>query len=123
VLATVQQFEKPGISLLAIGVLLAVAMMLIKAIKSLPSTSGRSAYAPLALPGPGGQQPQLAGMGRDMTAANSTAAYQHQGFAQIPAEPLAFPDQNQTRGRVAATIAAKPDVSTRVVRAWLKEGV
>lgn len=122
VLATVQQYEKPGISLLAIGVLLVVAMMLIKAIKSLPATGGRSAYAPLALPGPAGQQ-QFAGMGRDSAAANSPGTQQHQGFAQIAAEPLAFPDQNQTRGRVAATIAAKPDVSTRVVRAWLKEGV
>jgi hypothetical protein len=98
--------------------------MLIKAIKSLPSGSGRAGYAPLALP-PGGQHStQFASAAQDMATAISTNAHQHHAYApQIIAEPLAFPDQNQTRGRVAATIAAKPDVSTRVVRAWLKEAV
>ncbi|HEY5086494.1 MAG TPA: flagellar basal-body MS-ring/collar protein FliF [Gemmatimonadaceae bacterium] len=124
-MATVQQFEKPAISLLAIAALLVVAMMLIKAIKSLPTPSGRSAYAPLALAAPGGQHSgQFATAAHEMAAVISTNAHQHQGYSpQAIAEPLAFPEQNHARGRVAATIAAKPDVSTRVVRAWLKEAV
>ena len=126
-MATVQQFEKPGISLLAIAVLLIVAMMLIKAIKSLPTSNGRQAYAPLALAAPGGQQSaQFSSAAHDVATAISTNAHQHQAYLPQPAiiaEPLAFPQQNQMRGRVAATIAAKPDVSSRVVRAWLKEAV
>lgn len=125
-IATVQQFEKPGISLLAIVALLIVAMMLIKAIKSLPAPSNRAAYAPLALPGPGGTHSNhFTSSAVDTANAISSSAHQHQAYAPAPiiAEPLAFPEQNQTRGRVAATIAAKPDVSTRVVRAWLKEAV
>jgi flagellar M-ring protein FliF len=125
-IATVQQFEKPGISLLAIAALFVIAMMLIKAIKSLPSPSGRASYAPLALPaGTGQQSAHFASSAQDMAAAIATTAHQHQPSYPPPystiAEPLAFPQQNQNRGRVAATIAAKPDVSTRVVRAWLKE--
>ncbi len=126
-MATVQQFEKPGISLLAIGVLLIVAMMLIKAIKSLPASHGSSVYAPLALAAPGGQHSaQFPSAAHDVATAISTNAHQHQAYSPQPqmiAEPLAFPQQNQTRGRVAATIAAKPEVSSRVVRAWLKEAV
>lgn len=124
-IATVQQFEKPGISVLAIVALLIVAMMLIKAIKSLPGPSNRLGYAPLALPSGSGQHnSQFASSAVDMANAIATNAHQHQGHAPVPiAEPLAFPEQNQTRGRVAATIAAKPEVSTRVVRAWLKEAV
>src|SRR5665213_1930835 len=122
-IATIQQYEKPGISVLAIAALFVIAMMLIKAIKSLPS-GARSGYAPLALP-PGGQHStQYASAAHDMANAISTNAHQHQAYAPQPiVEPLAFPEQNQTRGRVAATIAAKPDVSARVVRAWLKEAV
>jgi hypothetical protein len=120
--ATVQQYEKPGISILAIIALLVVSMMLIKAIKSLPAAGGRSAYAPLALP-PGQHAAQFSAGAHDMANAISASAHQHQGYAPAIAEPLAFPEQNQTRGRVAATIAAKPEVSTRVVRAWLKEAV
>ncbi|MEO7043520.1 MAG: flagellar basal-body MS-ring/collar protein FliF [Gemmatimonadaceae bacterium] len=121
--ATIQEYQKPGISVLAIAALFVIAMMLIKAIRSLPS-GARTGYAPLALP-PGGQHStQYASAAHDMANAISTNAHQHQAYAPQPiAEPLAFPDQNQTRGRVAATIAAKPDVSTRVVRAWLKEAV
>lgn len=121
--ATIQQYQKPGISVLAIAALFVIAMMLIKAIKSLPS-GARTGYAPLALP-PGGQHStQYASAAHDMANAISTNAHQPQAYApQLMAEPLAFPDQNQTRGRVAATIAAKPEVSTRVVRAWLKEAV
>lgn len=125
-MATVQQFEKPGVSVLAIVALLVVAMMLIKAIKSVPAPEQlRAGYTPLALP-PGSQHAsQFAAAAHDMAAAISTTAHQHQPYSppQIIAEPLAFPEQNQARGRVAATIAAKPDVSTRVVRAWLKEAV
>lgn len=123
---TVQQFEKPGISLLAIVALLVVAMMLIKAIKTLPASTARVGYAPLALPGPGGTHGnQFSSAAHDMANAISTNAHQQQGHSPPPviAQPLAFPEQNQTRGRVAATIAAKPEVSTRVVRAWLKEAV
>ena len=122
-IATIQQYEKPGISVLAIAALFVIAMMLIKAIKSLPS-GARSSYAPLALP-PGGQHStQYASAANDMANAISTNAHQHQAYAPQPiVEPLAFPEQNQARGRVAATIAAKPDVSARVVRAWLKEAV
>src|SRR5665213_2777007 len=123
-IATVQQFEKPGISLLAIAALLVVAMMLIKAIKSIPAPPGRSSYAPLALPS-GSHSNQFATTAHDVATAISATAHQHQAYSapSMIAEPLAFPEQNQTRGRVAATIAAKPDVSTRVVRAWLKEAV
>jgi flagellar M-ring protein FliF len=122
-IATIQQYEKPGISVLALLVVFIIAMMLIKAIKSVPA-NGAPGRAQLALP-PGGQHStQFASTAADMANAISTNAHQHQAYApQIIAEPLAFPDQNQTRGRVAATIAAKPDVSTRVVRAWLKEAV
>ena len=124
IMATVQQFEKPGISLLAIGVLLVVAMMLIKAIKSIPAPSGRGAYAPLALAAPGGQSGQYSSNAHDVATAISATAHQQQGYSPpVIAEPMAFPGQTQTRGRVAATIAANPDVSTRVVRAWLKEAV
>ncbi|MDQ2889529.1 MAG: flagellar M-ring protein FliF [Gemmatimonadota bacterium] len=123
IIATVQQFEKPGISLLAIAALLVVAMMLIKAIKSLPA-AGRSSYAPLALSSGSGQSSgQFAHAAHDMAQVISNSAHQSQTYAPPLPEPLAFPEQNQTRGRVAATIAAKPDVSTRVVRAWLKEAV
>jgi flagellar M-ring protein FliF len=121
---TVQQYEKPGISVLALLVLFVIALMLIKAIKSTSAAGSRPGHVPLALP-PGGQHStQFASAALDMATAISTNAHQHQAYApQILAEPLAFPDQNQTRARVAATIAAKPDVSTRVVRAWLKEAV
>ena len=126
IINTVQQFQKPAISVFAILVLFIVAMMLIKAIKSLPASTSRSAYAPLALPAPGGQHSnQFATAAHDMANAIAANAHQqHQNYAvQPPPQPLAFPEQNQTRGRVAATIAAKPEVSTRVVRAWLKEAV
>jgi flagellar M-ring protein FliF len=126
IINTVQQFQKPAISVLALLVLFIIAMMLIKAIKSLPTSNSRSAYAPLALPAPGGQHAApFAGSAHDISNAISANAHQHQqNYAvQPPPQPLAFPEQNQTRGRVAATIAAKPEVSTRVVRAWLKEAV
>jgi flagellar M-ring protein FliF len=126
IINTVQQFQKPAISVLAILALFVIAMMLIKAIKSLPASSSRPAYAPLALPAPGGQHSnQFTAAAHDMANAISANAHQQQQsyVVQPPPQPLAFPDQNQTRGRVAATIAAKPDVSTRVVRAWLKEAV
>jgi flagellar M-ring protein FliF len=123
-IATIQQYEKPGISVLAILVLLIISMMLIRAIKSIPAPASLAAYAPLALP-PGAQQSsQFANTAHDMATAISTSAHLNQSYAQpLIAEPISFPEQNQTRGRVAATIAAKPEVSTRVVRAWLKEAV
>ncbi|HEY8311655.1 MAG TPA: flagellar basal-body MS-ring/collar protein FliF, partial [Gemmatimonadaceae bacterium] len=113
-IATVQQFEKPGISVLAIIALLVVAMMLIKAIKSVPAPGGRAAYAPLALQSGNPHANQYSNNAHDVATAITTTAHQNQGYApQLHAEPLAFPEQTQARGRVAATIAAKPDVSTR----------
>ncbi|MDQ6736999.1 MAG: hypothetical protein M3Z30_04780, partial [Gemmatimonadota bacterium] len=118
-IATVQQYQKPAISLLAIVALLVVSMMLIKAIKSIPAPAARAGYAPLALP-----SGQFANSAQDMAHAITHTSHQPQGYSgSFNAEPMAFPEQNHARGRVAATIAAKPEVSTRVVRAWLKEAV
>jgi flagellar M-ring protein FliF len=113
--ARAQQFEKPGIALLAIGAALVIAMMTLKALK-VPATAARPALA--AAP----QYASLPAGSNDSNMAMLGAGQQH-GGSQHSGQyaPLQFPESNDMRGRVVATVAAKPEVSARVVRAWLKE--
>jgi flagellar M-ring protein FliF len=115
----VAPFEKPAISLVAIATMFAVAMMLINAIKSspapatLPAAAGHLALPPGAPTYPG----HFASAPQDTAAAIAATS-------QAPPPdvgPIAFPERGTARARVAATIAAKPEVSARVVRAWMKE--
>lgn len=120
IMARVEQFQKPAISVVALLTLVFVAMMLVKAIKSMPAP-GASASGQLALNAPQAYG-SFAHNPQDTAAAISGGpAHAHLGGAPSPAEPLRFPEDRGTRGKVVATIAAKPDVSARVVRAWLKE--
>jgi flagellar M-ring protein FliF len=111
VVERVQEFQKPGIAVLAMITLIIVAMMTLKALKPVgtPGALARGNGA-LALPAPAG--------------AENYAALNSGEPARMPAPayaPLDFPDRGDTRGRVIATVAAKPDVSARVVRSWMKE--
>lgn len=103
-----QDFQKPAISLISVIALLVTAVMVIRALKSSAPAGIPAGGAHLALPGPGG----------------AGGAYPHQGGGTIhmpSPEPLVFPEHASSRGKIVATIAAKPDVSARVVRAWLKD--
>jgi flagellar M-ring protein FliF len=120
VMTRVQQFQKPAISLAALVAMFVIATMLIKAIKSLPAPESRSPYSQLALAAPGGA-PAPAYAATPMTLSDNGAAQGTPSIVRnLAAEPIAFPEQNIARNKVVATIAAKPDVSTRVVRAWRK---
>jgi len=112
--ARAQEFQKPAISMVALIALLVTAMMVVRALKS-PATAPALARgaAPLALPAPAGG----AGMSGNQQMAAAVAA----AAADRAHEPLAFPENASSRGKIAATIQAKPDVSARVVRAWMKE--
>jgi hypothetical protein len=89
---------------------LVIAMMTLKALKTPGALSqGRTRLA-LATGAPQGYAPML--QGNDGTGAAGVG----QRYA-----PLDFPEQSDARGRVIATVSAKPDVSARVMRAWLKE--
>lgn len=116
----VAPFEKPAISVVALVMMLVVAMMLIKAIKATaPPATLRAPAGQLALASGGsapGSYPQHFASSPFDTAAAITA-----GSVPQDASPIAFPERGNARARVAATIAAKPEVSARVVRAWMKE--
>lgn len=119
----VREFQKPAVSVLAIVAMMVIAMMLVRAIKSMPAAGHLPERGQLAL---GAPQQHGATLG-DHRTATSAALHAHSGQMDAsatslpPAQPLRFPDDSGTRGRVVATIAAKPEVSARVVRAWLKE--
>ncbi len=131
IMTRVQPFEKPTISVLALGVVFAIAMMLINAIKSMAPAVQVASSSQRALPpgpsnysGPSGTSPGAisAGGGGPVAVAAESSAYP--GFpATMPTklEPFDLPEQNQARGRVVATITSKPEVSARVVRAWMKD--
>ncbi|MGI8546782.1 MAG: flagellar basal-body MS-ring/collar protein FliF [Gemmatimonadaceae bacterium] len=121
IMARVEQFQKPAISVLAIVAMIVVAMMLVRAIKSIPA-AGALHSGQLALAAPGTYAAPFPSNPHDTAAAIAGNAYTaHRGLAPMSAEPLRFPQDMGTRGKVAATIAAKPEVSARVVRAWRKE--
>jgi flagellar M-ring protein FliF len=126
VMARVQQFEKPGIAVLALIVMLVIAMMLVRAIKSIPGSAQLASGAGhLALPAPGYAGAFPSSPLDTAAAIAGTGGHAAHGIGHtgpvVPAEPLRFPQDHGPRGKVVATIAAKPEVSARVVRAWLKE--
>jgi flagellar M-ring protein FliF len=103
----VQQFEKPGISALGYLTMLIALVLVLRALKS-------GAQPTPALAG----APGVAGM---LPRGESELTYALDRATPQAAEPLAFPQSSTTQGRVTATIAAKPEVAARVVRAWMKE--
>ena len=126
IMTRVAPFEKPAISIVALVMMLVIAMMLIKAIKATapaPAPALRAAGGQLALPAGamggavGAGYPGHFGSSPQDTAAAIAAT------SQPPQDlgPISFPERGAARARVAATIAAKPEVSSRVVRAWMKE--
>lgn len=121
-MARVEQFEKPAISVLALIAMLVVAMMLVRAIKSIPVPGVAPIAGQLALASPGTHPAAFPSNPQDTAAAiSATVGYGQGGSIAGQPEPLRFPEDRGTRGKVVATIAAKPEVSARVVRAWLKE--
>lgn len=110
----VEPFEKPAISILALVTMLVIASMLIKAIKSTPAPSlGGRVPGQLALAAPsvsGAPYPSLS------AGAESAPLIVPGGSAA----PISFPERETARDKVAATIAANPEVSSRVLRAWMK---
>jgi len=107
--ARAQQVEKPGIALLSIVALLVIAMMTLKALKT-PAPMARAHNGSLALSS--GSQDAYA----PMLTSGGTAQSQMSAYT-----PIEFPGHSDARGKVIATVAAKPEVSARVVRAWMKE--
>lgn len=107
-----QEFQRPAISLLGIVAVLVVGMMVMRTLKAATPQLAAAAAAPLALPSRAGTGPASAPAGS--VAAAMAAHLPHE-------EPLVFPEHASARGKIVATIAAKPDVSARVVRAWMKE--
>lgn len=122
-MARVVEFQKPIVSVLALVVMLVVAMMLVRAIKSTSTVELTSIPGQLALPPGATYSSAFASNPHDTAAAITATLNQGAQGTSFPssAEPLRFPADMGTRGKVVATIAAKPEVSARVVRAWLKE--
>lgn len=123
VMARIEEFQKPVVSVLALVAMLVVAMMLVRAIKSTSVIEAVSIPGQLALPASSTYSSAFASNPQDTAAAIAATAGQTSGGVALrqEAEPLRFPADLGTRGKVMATIAAKPEVSARVVRAWLKE--
>jgi flagellar M-ring protein FliF len=107
-----EQFQKPGIAVLGFVTFLVALLLVLRALKSdtKQTPMGRPALAgvPTGVAGmlPPGDHPVLDGM-------LPTSLHTDNAVDLL--------DRNNVRGNVINTIGTKPDVSTRVVRAWLKE--
>ena len=114
----VEQFQKPGLSALGYVTLLIALVMVLRAIKPQPVPAGQLAAVPtFAGALPPGDVPEGTYTG---ASAPANAMILERPNIKQP-EPLVFRGPSDNRGRVVATIAAKPEVAARVVRAWLKE--
>lgn len=111
-----QEFQKPAISVLSVIALLVTAVMVLKALKS----PGAATAALGAGSGTVDRRALAAGTLQGITGERQGAG-PGSGDRSGVAEPLVFAEHASSRGKITATIAAKPDVSARVVRAWLKE--
>ena len=111
--ARAEQFQRPGVAVLAIVAAIVIAMMTLKALKTPPAmVAAPSGYSALAAGSAGGMTPALLTSGEP----GESRGIQNTGYA-----PIEFPERDGTRGRVLATVVAKPEVASRVVRAWMKE--
>jgi flagellar M-ring protein FliF len=107
----VQQFQKPGITALGFVTLLIALVLVLRALK----TNSAPPVPELALAAAGAPQVSALPPGE------SDVAFALERPISRPVEPLRFPQFSDNRNRVMATVAAKPEVAARVVRAWLKE--
>ena len=95
VVSVVRDVQRPVIGLVGLGLVVVVAMLMLKGLKS-----GSSGTQVLSLPRQDAMAPQL-----------TSGGYQ----------PSAVVSSNGMRDRVSSAIEQQPDVAARVVRAWLKE--
>jgi flagellar M-ring protein FliF len=110
-----EQFHRPGIALLGFATGLIALLLVLRTLK------GDKQGAPqLALANAGGG---VAGIlpSLDPTPAITTDTPVDESESSDQNQSFNFLDRKNLKGKVIATIAHKPDVSVRAVRAWMKE--
>ena len=118
VLDTVQQVQRPALTVIGLLLVFAIALTAIRSLRT-PETPALAAPATLAALGAG---PAAASLGDGGVTAELSSGMP---AVALPApKPIALPvtpPPNPAREQVAATVEQYPDVAARLVRNWLKD--
>jgi flagellar M-ring protein FliF len=119
VVQRLQQNQSILLNALALVFAFVIGFMALKSLRA-PAAAARGTTIPAA---PSGFQLPAAGRfdGVSLSAGQTDADEPARGLAMLP-ELAALQANQETKGRVAATVSEQPEVATKLMRAWMKEG-